>query len=99
MVCQILATRYRVPSVAHAHGKKGASWEYAQEIFEVQRKKSAEDQLPSFWWQQWAFFFTTAFYLYGRYIRRNLMVEVVALNSDWVLTRLIKIALKYHALM
>jgi len=71
----------------------------AREIFEVQRTKSAADYKPSFWWHQWLFFWTAAFYLYGRYIRRNLMVEVVVLNSDWLLTHVIKLALKYHALM
>jgi len=85
----------------------------AKELFAIQQKtlaagdkidsKEATDgdgsgATPSFWWHQWWFFWTAAFWLYGRYIRRNLMQEVVTLQADWLLAKGIKFLLKYHAL-
>ncbi|EFJ51978.1 hypothetical protein VOLCADRAFT_56233, partial [Volvox carteri f. nagariensis] len=69
----------------------------ARELFRIayvaQRSKRS---LPLLRTQQWYFFFTAVFWLYLRFIKNNLLVEV---TSDKTLARLFYWALKHHSLI
>jgi len=47
----------------------------------------------------WWFYSTAAFWLYGRYLNRNVRVETARLATDGVARALLKAALRFHALL
>lgn len=69
----------------------------AGELFRVAYVDQASKKgLPLVRTQQWFFFFTAVFWLYLRFIKNNLLVEV---TSDRTLARLFYWALKHHSLI
>lgn len=63
-----------------------------RELFSLARHSSETTKLPGFRLQQWYFFLVAAFYLYLRFIKNNLLVEVTSNKKlahvlGWVLKR------------
>lgn len=67
-----------------------------KELFQLARRAQAEVNLPGFRAQQWYFFFVAGFYLYVRFIKKNLLLEI---TSTRLLARLFGTALRRHALI
>jgi len=67
-----------------------------REAFELARRKDAERKLPGFRAQQWLFFFVATFYLYLRFINKNLLVE---LSTTRLMPKLFAWLLKRHMLI
>ncbi|KAG2448266.1 hypothetical protein HYH02_006850 [Chlamydomonas schloesseri] len=69
----------------------------ARELFRIAYvAEKSKRSLPLLRTQQWYFFFTAVFWLYLRFIKNNLLVEV---TSDMTLARLFVWALKHHSLI
>lgn len=69
----------------------------ARELFRIAYvAQKSKRSLPLIRTQQWYFFFTAVFWLYLRFIKNNLLVEV---TSDKTLARLFYWALKHHSLI
>ncbi|GLI68865.1 hypothetical protein VaNZ11_013411 [Volvox africanus] len=69
----------------------------ARELFRIAYvAERSKRSLPLLRTQQWFFFFTAVFWLYLRFIKNNLLVEV---TSDKTLARLFYWALKHHSLI
>ncbi|GLC38923.1 hypothetical protein PLESTF_000034500 [Pleodorina starrii] len=69
----------------------------ARELFRIAYVAArSKRSLPLLRTQQWYFFFTAVFWLYLRFIKNNLLVEV---SSDKTLARLFYWALKHHSLI
>ncbi|KXZ57004.1 hypothetical protein GPECTOR_1g907 [Gonium pectorale] len=69
----------------------------ARELFRIAYiAERSKRSLPLLRTQQWYFFFTAVFWLYLRFIKNNLLVEV---TSDKTLARLFYWALKHHSLI
>jgi hypothetical protein len=52
------------------------------ELFHLAAQRNIEKGLPGFRMQQWYFFACTAFFVYGRLLKSNLLVEVS--ENDWL---------------
>lgn len=67
-------------------------WMMVKELFALARSTQKDDKLPGFRAQQWYFFFVAAFYMYLRFIKTNLLVELTSQRTltllfSWILTR------------
>lgn len=67
----------------------------AQELFDIQRKTIEPTvwEAGRFQRHTWWFFLTSMFYLYGRFVRKNLAVELAAIAGD----NMLKLTLKVRA--
>ncbi|KAL4435606.1 hypothetical protein ABPG77_002569 [Micractinium sp. CCAP 211/92] len=67
-----------------------------KELFKLARHAQAERKLPGFRAQQWYFFFVAAFWMYIRFIKNNLIVEI---TSSARLARMFGWLLKRHTIL
>jgi len=67
-----------------------------QELFQLAREAQKECSLPGFRAQQWYFYFVAAFWVYVRFIKNNLMIEI---TSSAALSRLLGWSIKRHTLI
>lgn len=67
-----------------------------KELFQLAREAQRERSLPGFRAQQWYFYFVAAFWVYLRFIKNNLMVEI---TSSAALARLLGWAIRRHTLI
>ncbi len=54
------------------------------ELFALAAQKNIEKGLPGFRLQQWYFFACAAFFVYGRMLKSNILVELTAPENDWM---------------
>lgn len=64
-----------------------------KELFQLAREAQRERTLPGFRAQQWYFYFVAAFWVYVRFIKNNLMVEI---TSSAALSRLLGTMIRRH---
>ena len=64
-----------------------------KELFQLAREAQTERTLPGFRAQQWYFYFVAAFWVYVRFIKNNLMVEI---TSSAALSRLLGTMIRRH---
>lgn len=67
-----------------------------QELFQLARVAQRERSLPGFRAQQWYFYFVAAFWVYFRFIKNNLMVEI---TSSAALSKLLGWMIRRHTLL
>uniref|UniRef100_A0A7S0R2F3 Phosphatidate cytidylyltransferase n=1 Tax=Chlamydomonas leiostraca TaxID=1034604 RepID=A0A7S0R2F3_9CHLO len=67
-----------------------------REFFEIARVAQQDRKLPGFRAQQYYFFFVALFYLYGRFIKNNLLIEI---SSTRLLAKLFSWVLRRHTLV
>ena len=67
-----------------------------KELFQLAREAQRERTLPGFRAQQWFFYFVAAFWVYVRFIKNNLMVEI---TSSAALSRLLGTMIRRHTLI
>lgn len=71
-------------------------WRMVRELFELARKAQQEKNLPGFRAQQWYFFGVATFFVYLRFVKNNLLVEI---TSNATMTRLFGWLLKRHSIV
>ncbi len=67
-----------------------------EELFQLARRSQQEHKLPGFRAQQWYFYLVAAFWVYGRFIKNNLIVEI---TSSAALARLLGTMIRRHTLI
>eukprot|EP00889_Picochlorum_renovo_P006011 jgi/Picre1/33041/NNA_008367.t1 len=67
-----------------------------KELFQLAREAQRERSLPGFRAQQWYFYFVAAFWVYVRFIKNNLIVEI---TSSAALSRLLGTMIRRHTLI
>jgi len=67
-----------------------------KELFQLAREAQRERRLPGFRAQQWYFYLVAAFWVYVRFIKNNLMVEI---TSSAALARLLGTMIRRHTLI
>ena len=67
-----------------------------KELFQLAREAQQERRLPGFRAQQWWFYFVAAFWVYVRFVKNNLIVEM---SGSPVLVRLLGTLVRRHTMV